>query len=219
MKAKNCLTCNKEFSRNIKYSDLQWSTAKYCSPVCLGKSKKNGKEFNCLECGQLFYKKQQKVFKDANKFCSLPCYWANQRNGTPETKICIYCKKEFVVARPVLFARTKYCSLKCTGLDKRVKIVGYTTQYNKRKLDFEWQRIIRERYQFLCQRCGKFDERIHAHHVATRAQRPDLRLDPNNGITLCGSCHMWVHGNPKISYEKGWLRRADYDRERIKELV
>lgn len=29
-----------------------------------------------------------------------------------------------------------------------------------------------------------------------------------NGLYVCGPCHLYIHANPKISYEEGWLIRS-----------
>lgn|SRR3990167_3096493 len=200
---KKCLNCETEYTRNENYSDTQWRRSSYCSRYCLAKSKINGKVFNCQYCGKPFYKKLSRVLLDSNKYCSHTCYFAVSAEK-PRTRICQNCGKSFTM-KPANYQRAKYCSQKCFGAKRQVKIIGYTAQYNKRKLDFIWQKIIRERYDFICQRCGKYDQYIHAHHVATRARYPELRTDPTNGLALCNSCHMWIHQHPLISYEKGWL--------------
>lgn len=38
--AKPCSVCGKEYVRNGKFSDFQWSVSKFCSPKCVGESKK-----------------------------------------------------------------------------------------------------------------------------------------------------------------------------------
>lgn len=37
---KNCAVCSKEYTRNINFSDFQWSTNKYCSSKCSGEARK-----------------------------------------------------------------------------------------------------------------------------------------------------------------------------------
>ncbi len=63
-----------------------------------------------------------------------------------------------------------------------------------RGYDRQWQRfrrgILAERP--LCQDCAASDRVIAAtdvHHVRKLRDRPDLRLDPDNVMALCSSCH------------------------------
>lgn len=44
------------------------------------------------------------------------------------------------------------------------------------------------------------------HHVLRRGQGGKGTLD--NCLHLCNWCHAYVHANPAISYENGWLRRS-----------
>ena len=49
---------------------------------------------------------------------------------------------------------------------------------------------------FRCVRCaaGKAGKRsLHVHHIAPWAGNQQLRFDPANVVTLCRSCHQWVH--------------------------
>lgn len=57
-----------------------------------------------------------------------------------------------------------------------------------------WRFDVMLRDRFTCQDCG--DSRggnLNAHHIKPWAQYPDLRLDLDNGKTLCTDCHKAVH--------------------------
>jgi len=43
------------------------------------------------------------------------------------------------------------------------------------------------------------------HHVLRRSQGGGH--EPENLLHLCHRCHGWVHANPAVSMEKGWLRK------------
>lgn len=45
----------------------------------------------------------------------------------------------------------------------------------------------------------------HAHHVVMRSQGGGH--DPSNGLLVCFMGHRFVHDNPAVSYERGWLGR------------
>lgn len=82
------------------------------------------------------------------------------------------------------------------------------TAHQERK----WQRAVRERDDFTCQRCGEYDRYIHTHHIASRSQRPDLKYDVDNGIALCPPCHLFCHARPAEALEAGFrsIERYEY---------
>ena len=58
----------------------------------------------------------------------------------------------------------------------------------------DWRRAVFTRDHFTCQRCG--DNRggnLHAHHIKSFADYPELRLVVSNGQTLCKQCHEEIH--------------------------
>ena len=32
-----------------------------------------------------------------------------------------------------------------------------------------------------------------------------------NLLHICDSCHRWIHANPEVSYERGWLVKMSHD--------
>lgn len=56
----------------------------------------------------------------------------------------------------------------------------------------EWQQKVINRDKGICQCCGS-NKDPHAHHVYGYKNYPDLRVDLNNGITLCKWCHRRYH--------------------------
>lgn len=79
--------------------------------------------------------------------------------------------------------------------------------------DAIWSWVIRERDDHRCQRCGKRDQaNNHAHHVAPRSRRPDLKKVLSNGMTVCPPCHKWIHDNPIEAEAKGFLSFATYEK-------
>ena len=53
----------------------------------------------------------------------------------------------------------------------------------------EWRMKVFSRDNFTCQVCKKIGGYLEAHHIKKWSDYPDLRLDINNGITLCKECH------------------------------
>jgi len=60
----------------------------------------------------------------------------------------------------------------------------------------EWRESILARDNYICQKCfneKKSSRPLHAHHIKSREEFPELIFDLNNGKTLCSSCHASVH--------------------------
>lgn len=56
----------------------------------------------------------------------------------------------------------------------------------------KWRKLVKKRDGHACVKCGA-GKRLHAHHVVSVLDNPKLRLDVNNGITLCPKCHSKEH--------------------------
>lgn len=70
----------------------------------------------------------------------------------------------------------------------------------------EFLKSVYKRDGYKCRRCGKpktVPKSIHAHHIKPWAGNPELRFDIDNAVTLCRSCHEWVHSNDNLLKE--WL--------------
>jgi 5-methylcytosine-specific restriction endonuclease McrA len=79
---------------------------------------------------------------------------------------------------------------------------GFLTRKNNRirnNIEYkEWRENVFKRDNYTCQCCGRKNGNgdnvyLNAHHKESFADNEDLRLDVNNGITLCQECH-----NPKF---------------------
>ena len=56
-----------------------------------------------------------------------------------------------------------------------------------------WGRAVKKRDNYTCVECGTTDVEIHAHHIKTVSEYPDLMTDIDNGVTLCLFCHAKKH--------------------------
>lgn len=68
----------------------------------------------------------------------------------------------------------------------------------------ELMQVVRQRDGNKCVRCGTPNtrkNRLHAHHIKPWAGNPDARFDLSNIITLCQSCHNWVHSKENTENE------------------
>lgn len=75
------------------------------------------------------------------------------------------------------------------------------------KKEEEWRLEVLQRDGYRCQypKCKVSSQSLHAHHVAPRSQRSDLKYVISNGKGLCFVHHETVHKFPKKSQELGLL--------------
>ena len=59
----------------------------------------------------------------------------------------------------------------------------YTFEYRN------WRKLVFERDKFTCQFCKVVGLKLNADHIKPYAFFPELRLDVDNGRTLCECCH------------------------------
>lgn len=72
-------------------------------------------------------------------------------------------------------------------------ITSERRRFNASKKAKVWRTSVFERDNYSCQICGQRGGTLNAHHVKQYATHPDLRLDVDNGITLCEECHRQEH--------------------------
>ena len=145
---------------------LPWCTGKK-RPEISGDKNNNwrGGEVDkvCKECGKKFNTKIAR--KDTSKFCSSRCYWNSQDIKDSFSK------------------------------ENNPNWHGGTTSENMRirgSVDIRlWRDAVFERDGYLCQMpdCDKTERFLNAHHIKKFSTHEELRLNINNGITLCRKCH------------------------------
>jgi 5-methylcytosine-specific restriction protein A len=71
----------------------------------------------------------------------------------------------------------------------------------------DWKAFLAAIYRrdgFCCVRCGKAKagpRSLHAHHIQPWAGNAALRFDEENVVTLCRTCHEWVHSRANVGRE------------------
>jgi len=84
---------------------------------------------------------------------------------------------------------------------------GSSSERDCLKASKRYKELIRATYardDYTCARCGARGNdagQLNAHHLRAWAGHPDGRFDPANLITLCRSCHEWVHSRANTRSE------------------
>jgi len=66
-----------------------------------------------------------------------------------------------------------------------------------------WRSAVFKRDNYTCKKCGQIGYELNAHHIYNYSDYIDLRVEVNNGITLCKKCH--------IQFHKEYGRKNDID--------
>lgn len=56
-----------------------------------------------------------------------------------------------------------------------------------------WRLDVFERDSYTCDKCEQVGGKLEAHHLAPYHSHPELRVDIDNGVTLCQTCHAAFH--------------------------
>lgn len=207
---RTCLTCGKQFRTSNR-------NANYCSNKCGAQPRKQRMIVKCCICG----KEKEIVPSGLNHakrfYCSTECRHKgdsilfkgeNSVRYSQVTVECEICGKRFKRTKSQVEQYShNYCSKECqykgwvknySGINSLNWDPNITMEERIKKRHFfkykEWRREVYKRDNYTCQCCG--DNRGHnlrAHHILNYSEHKELRLDLNNGITLCNKCHKKFH--------------------------
>lgn len=115
------------------------------------------------------------------------------------------------------YRRKRTCSTECRGKLRGTSHWNYkdggVASIQRQRLwskTTEWRKGVLERDGLKCKRCCT-THRLVAHHLDGWAKHPELRHDPQNGVTLCHDCHWQFHRDTshksatKVMFEV-WIR-------------
>ena len=127
----------------------------------------NSFECKCLECGKIFNRTEYEIKKNGGKYCSRECAVKNY---------------------PTMFSGVNNPNYNPNKSDEDRIINRNIEGYN------EWQRQVYSRDNYTCQCClDDTGGNLNAHHIYNYMEYPLLRIEVDNGITLCKSCHVKFH--------------------------
>lgn len=74
----------------------------------------------------------------------------------------------------------------------------HLTEYEREKLRRidgidEWRKDVFTRDKYSCIKCKSIGGKLNAHHIYSYDKHKELRIDVNNGVTLCETCHRSFH--------------------------
>ena len=163
------------------------------------------KAFFCPECGKI--KSHERPYEDivGQVFGELTVLSYDVERSKIEQRsnwlcLCSCGRKVTVDVTSLKDGNTKSCGNRTThysgenngnwqgGITPEHMAIRASTDY------LVWRRYVLDRDGDTCQCCGNTEFGIlEAHHIYNFADYPDLRLETNNGITLCYECHIGFH--------------------------
>lgn len=210
-----CEICGSCFIKNPKY---KYHTRKTCSKECLSKSISSVHKGKKISRDVIDRQKHtHRVTLLSKGFVpndiSIKCGCGGKKD--PKAKTCQNCfaekkkhKRECVICGKHLYKKgiyTRTCSVDCSKIHRinisrgsgnprwkgGVKPIHQRIRSTNKYID--WRKSVYARDKFTCQDCGQVGGQLHAHHIKEFATHPSLRLDINNGKTLCIKCHSKYH--------------------------
>lgn len=124
--------------------------------------------------------------------------------GGERSKVCQHCGITFHWESGQIYTnwkKRKFCSKDCiVGGQKRLygkDHPRYNPESRKKARGAgkyaKWQQAVFTRDRVTCRHCGAIGIQMHAHHINSWSEFPELRFDVENGLTLCYRCHLIVH--------------------------
>jgi len=169
-------------------------------------------KFRCIVCSKECYCVPARL--GTAKFCSYACrgkwraqHWSGPNNpqyqAGPRELICQHCGQRFSQRGTEAiseFRKRKFCSMECAKHGQK-RLYGEahplykvdSRRKNRRGKHGPWARAVISRDNATCQKCGAQNVELHAHHIRSFADHPELRWDVSNGQTLCYRCHWEEH--------------------------
>lgn len=144
----------------------------------------------CMECGKL-WKKRRDTFKNWNGCCA-GCI-QRQVKAQPGIRMAASQRARLQVLRQggIPNAR-KFDGVNHAGSNHHRWKGGITPEMQRQrgsKATADWRIAVYLRDEFTCVVCGQVGGKLHAHHIKSWAEFPELRFDVSNGVTACKKCH------------------------------
>ena len=174
-----CVNCNIDFFVKPYRKGL----AKFCSMNCKNLFE-SPQEYilSCKSCHKIF-----STTRSCTIFCSKKCSGTDKNKNSKIEKICLYCQK--IYTTNFYYRNQKVCSIKCSSLYRDKGKTSTARKIRSSKEYMEWRKAVFIRDNYTCVLCGKRGCVLNADHIKKFADYPELRLNIDNGRTLCVNCH------------------------------
>jgi 5-methylcytosine-specific restriction endonuclease McrA len=196
---KSCVECGEVFKTR--------HGASFCSNACSAKNryKDSNVTLACEYCNDEFTRKKSRVRGNKiGNFCGRDCRLAYDKENVGENHYkwnsarfnCKHCGEGFTRQENVSSKRRNhFCSPGCYFSHIHNPTLTDEEREENRKYPAYrvWRKSVFERDDYTCKCCGERGVKLAAHHILNFAEHKDLRVEVDNGITLCEGCHKSFH--------------------------
>lgn len=204
---KNCLVCEKLFEKTPTMSRAYWMTRKFCSRSCSDKFKIGKK----LDYGPKISAALKKAYAENRRTSYFRDHesWNKGTKGVMKAwnkgiKTGIVPKTAFKKGHSFGKRFEKGFTPWNKGIiwealrgenhpnwkgGKPRKDRRLTLSYEEHRIYMDWRKAVFTRDLWECQECGHHGGVLHADHIKSWVDYPDLRFVLSNGQTLCPPCH------------------------------
>lgn len=155
---------------------------------------------NCYICGKEFDRTPALIKRAKHPTCSNACRDILKQRDWIETKCCVCGKPLMRRASRLEIRPNPICSKECRAVlqhrlsyDESIPDEVRQTDRNYFPENRVFIKSVMHRDNYKCQVCGREGGELEVHHLNGFNWDIDNRFNPDNGITLCKSCHKDFH--------------------------
>ena len=140
------------------------------------------------------------------RFCSITCQkqWQSiSKKGKKPYEVTETTKSKFRAAK--LGKPNPSKGIPRPSMRKLVHSSSARDKVAMRRLEYrKWRSAVFARDNYTCQICNQYGVTLHADHIIRWKDNEELRLDINNGRTLCVPCHYYITFKRKMKPGTNW---------------
>lgn len=212
-----CKKCQQEYYQERKEERLQYAEQYRSDPVNIEKQKDYQAKYRednkeklrkqKRECARKWLNKSAK-YKTYAKYLTVLESPRETEDGYLEVK-CAKCRDYYIPTNQEARNRKDslngkrrgesrlYCSEECKEncevYHQSSSPKNFKHKLTGREVDPVWREMVLEQDDYTCQKCGKTNVQLDAHHILPVVSNEILQNDVDNGITLCKECHKEIH--------------------------
>ena len=185
----SCDFCKTVFERQVRvYKKTKYPNhCRSCRPsVVTGEIINGAEKYHCLDCGTQIYRNSTRCKK---------CYGKSIRTFKPR-----YCKD-----CNVSISKEATMCLKCHNIRQNKNLSNERSKFNSSKKWAKTRNLVFERDNYTCSNCKKRGTYIECHHLFSYKNYPEKKLDVNNLVTICYTCHKKIHFGKDEALKKKYI--------------